>query len=177
MVQGQKPKVSSVKSLKKGVVEEKQDLKAKEFAEKSEKAEVFKRKLRKCGVRYVPWGDRIDNDVILLPKLLNVCKNIKHLTRGYTLHSTLKRSHGTFVNGKHLYVKYRSSQKQIIKDLKRLLSKSSTYKASTKKHIKKHKKVDRTTSKRVVSKNVVHPRKTGELKTVTFGRPISVTVE
>jgi len=57
------------------------------------KSVILKQKLSKCGVKYEPWADRLDKDLILMPKILKTCKSISSAASGYILHSTKKSSY------------------------------------------------------------------------------------
>ena len=87
-----------------------------------EKSIALKKKLSRCGIRYDPWKDRLNQDLKLLPKVLSVCKNVRHYTKGYILHSTRKKGNSSFTQGKNVYLKYYSSKKDIKKYLSKLRS-------------------------------------------------------
>lgn len=79
---------------------------------------VFKKKLRKCGVEYEPWADRLDKDLIVMPKLLKTCESISKATKGYILHSTKqvhtnKHLRGYTVGDHHLFIPYIWSSKDM----------------------------------------------------------------
>jgi len=79
------------------------------------KSVILKQKLSKCGVKYEPWADRLDKDLILMPKILKTCKSISLAASGYILHSTKKKSvkaRGYNVR-KHLFIPYTWSSKDI----------------------------------------------------------------
>jgi len=80
----------------------------------AQKSVLLKQKLHKCGVKYVPWADRVKNDLILMPKILDVCQKDKLVLKGYILHSTAKKSNmGYDVKTKHLFLPFNWNESQI----------------------------------------------------------------
>lgn len=88
------------------------------------KSVILKQELAKCGVKYIPWSDRIKNDLILMPKIVKVCKKTKLNLNGYILHSRRKKLEKGFVlNDKHLFIPYFWNEDQISAALTHILVK------------------------------------------------------
>jgi hypothetical protein len=79
----------------------------------SKKSVLLKQKLRKCGVKYVPWADRHANDLVLMPKILKVCKNLNKSLDAYVIHSTKKKRKEGYLVKNNLFIPYNWSEKDI----------------------------------------------------------------
>ena len=128
------------------------------------KSIALRAKLKKCGVKYSPWKDRVEKDLILLPKVLSVCKDIKRFTDGYVLHSTKQKKYSSFTQGNQVFLKYSWSSSQI-KDYLSKLQVSTASKSS----MVKQKKVKVVEKDRLLQ-SIQYTEKP-KLKVLTTGTP------
>jgi hypothetical protein len=89
------------------------DIITKNHKAEKRKLALLESKLRKCDIKYEPWQDRLEKDFILMPKLINICRNLKGSTKIYTIHSTKKERSNSFTLKDHLFIPYNWNSQQI----------------------------------------------------------------